>query len=115
MQTEKRWSYPGKGIATVALMVSTVSMTARQSDSVPIASDVAMALVIRKDATGAGRLAKPTGPGDRIMVQILQDADESPRDLSQFRYRGWQHCGGRLTESGRIGAKVNAMPAVVNV
>jgi hypothetical protein len=67
LQTEKRWNYPGKGIAMVALIDSTVNMTTRQSDSVPIASDVAMALVNRADATGAGGLAKPTVPGDRIM------------------------------------------------
>ena len=68
MQSKKRWNYPGKGIAMVALIDSTVSMTIRQSDSVPIASEVAMALVNREDATGAGWLAKPTVPGDRIMV-----------------------------------------------
>jgi hypothetical protein len=68
MQPEKRWNYPANGIATVALIDSTVSMTMRQSDSVPIASDVAMALVSRADATGAGRLTKPTVPGDRIML-----------------------------------------------
>jgi hypothetical protein len=46
----------------VALIDNTVSVTTRQSDNVPTASDVAMALVNREEATGAGRLAKPTMP-----------------------------------------------------
>ena len=52
----------------VALIDNTVSVTTRHSDSVPIASDVAMALASREEATGAGWFAKPTVPGDRIMV-----------------------------------------------
>jgi hypothetical protein len=58
----------GKGIATVALIDSTVMVTTRQSDSVPIASEVAMAPSNREDATGAQRLPKPTVPGDRTRV-----------------------------------------------
>lgn len=55
------------GIATVALIDSTVKVTMRQSDNVPIASEVAMAPSNREDATGA-QPSKPTVPGDRIMV-----------------------------------------------
>ena len=62
----------------VTLIESTVSVTTRHSDSAPIASEAAMALVSRDEATGARRLTKPAEPGDPIMVQILQDADESP-------------------------------------
>ena len=65
---KKTRDYTGNGIAMVALIDSTVSVTTRHSDSVPIASEVAMALVSREDATGAGRLSKPAVPGDRIMV-----------------------------------------------
>jgi hypothetical protein len=59
---------PGNGIAIETLIDSTVSVTTRHSDSAPIASVAAMALVSREEATGAGRLPKPTVPGDRIMV-----------------------------------------------
>jgi hypothetical protein len=51
----------------VTLIDKTVSVTTRHSDKVPIASDVAMALANRGEATGAGWLAKPTVPGNRIM------------------------------------------------
>jgi hypothetical protein len=66
MQTKSRSHY-GKGIATVALIDSTVRVTTRQSDSVPIASEVAMAPSNREEATGARLLSKPTAPGDRII------------------------------------------------
>ena len=52
----------------VALIDNTVSVTTRHSDSVPIASDVAMALASREEATGAEWFAKPTVPGNRIML-----------------------------------------------
>ena len=52
----------------VALIDSTVKVTMRQSDNVPIASEVAMAPSNREDATGAQPLPKPAVPGDRIMV-----------------------------------------------
>ena len=62
----------------MALIDNTVNVTMRHSDSVPIASEVAMALANREEATGAAWLAKPAMPGDRIMVQILATRDESP-------------------------------------
>jgi hypothetical protein len=52
----------------VALIESTVKVTTRQRDSVPIASDVAIAPSNREDATGARQPSKPAAPGDRIMV-----------------------------------------------
>jgi hypothetical protein len=55
------------GIAMVALIDSTVSVTTRQSDSVPIASDVAMAPSNLEEATGARLLSKPTAPDDPII------------------------------------------------
>ena len=54
-------------IAMVALIDSTVSVTTRQSDSVPIASEVAMAPSNLEEATGARLLSKPTAPDDRII------------------------------------------------
>jgi hypothetical protein len=68
IQTEKDWDQTGSGIAMVTLIESTVSVTTRHSDNAPIASEVAMALVNREEATGDGRLPKPAMPGDRIMV-----------------------------------------------
>jgi hypothetical protein len=56
------------GIATVALIDSTVKVTMTQSDSVPIASEVAMAPSNREEATGARLLSKPAVPGTRIMA-----------------------------------------------
>ena len=50
------------------LIESTVSVTTSHSDSAPIASEAAMALVSREDATDTGRLMQPDVPGDRIMV-----------------------------------------------
>jgi len=52
----------------VAVIDSTVSVSTRHSDNVPIASEVAIAPVNREDATGAGQRSKPAVPGDRIMV-----------------------------------------------
>src|SRR5882672_8366571 len=73
----KSRDHAGIGMAMDTLIESTVSVTTRHSDSVPIARQAAIALFSRGEATGAGRLPKPAAPGDRIMVQILQDADES--------------------------------------
>ena len=55
-RTRKRPGYAGIGIAMVTLIESTVSVTTRQSDNAPIASEAAMTLVNREDATGARRL-----------------------------------------------------------
>jgi len=98
----------------VTLIDNTVSVTTRHSESVPIASEVAMALASREEATGAGWFAKPTVPGNRIMLWILQDAAESLRDLSQLHHHGGQYCGEANREGGKIRAKVNVIPAVVN-
>jgi hypothetical protein len=95
----KAVGYAGTGIAIETLIDSTVSVTARHSESAPIASVAAMALVKREEATGAGRLTKPTAPGDRIMVQILQDAGESPANIREFRRIHRQHCGDSRAET----------------
>jgi hypothetical protein len=65
---EKGSNRYGMGMATVALIDSTVMVTMRQSDKVPSASEVAMAPSNREDAMGARLPPKPTVPGDRIMV-----------------------------------------------
>jgi hypothetical protein len=46
----------------VMLLDSTVSVTTRRSVNAPSASDAAIALVSRDDASGAGRPSKPAGP-----------------------------------------------------
>ena len=74
LQTKKCfWYYFGDynggiGIAMVPLIESTVSVMTRQSDSAPIASEAAIALVNWEEATGVRRLTKPAVPVDRIMV-----------------------------------------------
>ena len=98
----------------VTLIDSTVSVTTRHSDKVPIASEAAMALANRGEATGAGWFRKPTVPGNRIMFQILRDAGESLRDFRQLHHHGGQYCGGGSIENGGIGAMGNVVPTVVN-
>ena len=84
MQTKSRNHY-GNGIATVALIDSTVRVTMRQSDSVPIASDVAMAPSNREQATGARLLSKPTAPDDRIIGLNPCNAGRITRDSHDVR------------------------------
>jgi hypothetical protein len=84
MQTKSR-NRQGMGIATVALIDSTVRVTTRQSDSVPIASDVAMAPSNREEATGARLLSKPTAPDDRIIGLNPCNAGRITRDSRDVR------------------------------
>jgi hypothetical protein len=79
LQTEKGRDHVGIGIAMLTLIESTVSVTTKHSDSAPIASEAAMALVSREEATGAGRLSKPAVPGDRIMVKSFKPRANHPR------------------------------------
>src|SRR3979490_2281571 len=65
---KKGWGYAGSGIAMVTLIDSTVSATIRHSESEPIASEAATALVNRDEATGAAWPSKPAARGDRIMA-----------------------------------------------
>jgi hypothetical protein len=65
---KKLGGYAGNGIAMLTLIDSTVSVTIRHSESEPIASDAATALVNRDEATGAAWLSKPAARSDRIMA-----------------------------------------------
>jgi hypothetical protein len=85
MMQIKRRNCHGKGIATVALIDSTVKVTMRQSDSVPIACEVAMAPSNREEATGARLLSKPTAPGDRIIGLNPCNAGRITRDSRDVR------------------------------
>jgi hypothetical protein len=92
-QKELELDYQKSGIASDALIDSTVSVTARQSDTVPIASEVTIALVNRADATGAGRLSKPAVRGDRIMGPDPFNSGRISRDAREFHLRRRQQCG----------------------
>jgi hypothetical protein len=113
MQTKKPADYSGIGIAIETLIESTVSVTARHSDTAPIASVAAMALVSRVEATGAGGLTKPTVTGDRIMVQILQRAGRITRDASQYRTARRRHCGGGRAETAPSPQALTAGPRLL--
>ena len=65
----------------LTLIDSTVSVTIRHSESEPIASEAATALVNRDEATSAAWPSKPAARGDRIMAgKSLKIADESPAE-----------------------------------
>ena len=92
-QKELDLDHQKSGIASEALIDSTVSVTARQSDTVPIASEVTIALVNRADATGAGRLSKPAVRGDRIMGPDPFNSGRISRDAREFHLCRRQQCG----------------------
>jgi hypothetical protein len=115
MQTKNR-SCHGMGIATVALIDNTVKVTMRQSDSVPIASEVAIAPSKREEATGARLLSKPTAPGDRIIGlnpcnagRITRDS----RDIGKILQSSPAILRRASSENGQIAAKVNLIPAIL--
>ncbi len=67
------------GIATVALIDSTVRVTMRQSDNVPNASEVVMAPeACREDVTAHGCLRSRPCRVTASLVQIFVTRDESP-------------------------------------
>lgn len=67
-----------------ALMETTVIVTTRQSDSVPNASEVAMAPRSLGDATGARLPSKPIVPDNRIMVHFPVEAGRITRRHENF-------------------------------
>jgi hypothetical protein len=80
-------------MAMLTLIDSTVSATIRHSDSEPIASEAATALVNRDEATGAAWLSKPAARSDRIMAGIPCIVGESPAEPIFCRDRR-QYLGG---------------------
>jgi hypothetical protein len=77
----KKLSQTGSGIAMLTLIDSTVSATIRHSETEPIASEAATALVNRDEATGAAWLSKPAARGDRIMAgKSLKSRTNHPRN-----------------------------------
>jgi hypothetical protein len=76
--TMREIDYAGSGMAIETLIDSIVRVTIRHSDNEPIASEAATAPANLEEETGACGRSKLTAPGDRIMVEILQGAGESP-------------------------------------
>jgi hypothetical protein len=106
----------GMGIATVALIDSTVSVTARQSDSVPIASEVAIAPSNREEATGARLLSKPTAPDDPIIGlnpcnagRITRDSRDVTQPFSDRR----QHYGDLRLKMAEPGQRLTLCPLLL--
>jgi hypothetical protein len=104
-----------KGIAMLALMVSTVMPMTRHSETAPSASAAATASIRRDDATGALWLLKPAAPDDRFM------ANKIPKRAKRITCAMWESCrdrrrdcGGGGEESGGTAAKVNVLGVVVN-
>ena len=82
-------------MAMLTLIDSTVSATIRQSDSEPIASEAATALINRDEATGAAGPSNPAVRGDRVMAGIPQDPrGESPAEPCHPSNRGQDLGGG---------------------
>jgi hypothetical protein len=81
---ENDLNYVGIGIAMLVWIENTVSVTIRQSDSEPIASEATTASISRDDATGAERPTKPAARGDRVMAEFLRCAGESPATSPYF-------------------------------
>src|SRR5882757_7634761 len=78
----------------LTLIDSTVSATIRHSESAPIASEAATALVNRDEATGAAWPSKPAARSDRVMAgKSLRIAGESPAKRDCRRNRR-QYLGG---------------------
>jgi hypothetical protein len=108
------------GIATVALIESTVSVTTRQSDNVPIASDVAMAPNNREEVTGVRLLSKPTAPDNRIIglnpcnARRITATHAIPEPCNDHR----QHYGDQRLKMARSGQRLTKwvfMPTIVNL
>ena len=97
----------------VTLIDNTVSVTTRQSDSVPIASEVAMALASREEATGAGWFAKPTVPGNRIMLWILQDAANHPAISANFTTMAGNIAAIRASKAAESGQWLTLFPLLL--
>jgi hypothetical protein len=77
------WKKPdqtGSGIAMLTLIDITVRVTITHSESAPIASEAATALVNRDEATGAAWLSKPAARSDRVMAgKSLKPRTNHPR------------------------------------
>src|ERR1700733_6742747 len=107
-------SYSGSGIAMLTLIDSTGSATIRHSESEPIASEAATALVNRDEATGAAWSSKPAARGDRIMAGKSSNRGRITRGTG-FSQESQAIFGRRRPESGKTTAGRVVMPAVSSV
>jgi len=98
----------------VTLIDNTVSVTTRHSESVPIASEVAMALANREEATGAGWFVKPTVPGNRIMLRILEDARANHPAISvNFTTMAGNIAATRTWKAAKSGQRLTLFPLLL--
>ena len=73
-------------MAMLTLIDSTVSATIRHSESEPIASEAATALINRDEATGAAGPSNPAARGDRDMAEILNFRGRITRGIPLFQH-----------------------------
>src|ERR1700716_4172201 len=95
----------------LTLIDSTVSVTIRHSDSEPIASEAATALVNRDEATGAAWPSKPAARGDRIMAGNPWRHERITRG-TRFLQESRAIFGRNRLKNGKITAAKAVMPAV---
>jgi hypothetical protein len=107
----KKLDQTGSGIAMLTLIDITVRATIRHSDSEPIASEAATALINRDEATGAAWPSKPAARGDRIMAGKSLDRGRITRG-TRFSQESQAIFGRRRLESGKTTAEAVVMPAV---
>src|SRR5947209_19332380 len=91
------------------LIDSTVRATIRQSESEPIASEAATALIRREEATGAAWPSKPAVRDDRVMAGNPR-AGESP--APQGSRNSQAKFGRTAREDGRIRATAPIIAAI---
>ena len=103
-------NHAGIGSAMDTLIESTVSVTTRHSDSAPIASEAAMALVSREDATGAGRLIEAGRAGRPYHGLNPSRRGRITRDVRQLRNRRWQYCGARKPKTAKSRQRLTLFP-----
>jgi hypothetical protein len=108
----KKAGQTGSGIAMLTLIDITVSATIRHSESAPIASEAATALVNRDEATGAAWPSKPAARSDRVMAgKILKDRGRITRG-TRLSQESQAIFGRQRPERGKTTAEMPVMPAV---
>jgi hypothetical protein len=110
---EKFLDYAGIGIVAEIVIESTVSVTTKASDSEPIASRTATALVSPDEATGAERASKPAAPGDRFMAgNPLHRTGEAPVAVERFAAIAGDIAAARGSKKGEMAADAAPVLAI---
>ena len=94
MQADNARDLPGAASPWTTLIDSTVSVTTGTATARRTPARPRRRWSVGKKQRAQRRPSKPTAPGDRIMVEILQDAGESPATSREFRNHHRQYCGG---------------------